>query len=54
MKLYVTHFSGKTAVYESIRIPAEGEIYKGEIVNKTVVHDPPRNGYHAYVWLRRI
>ena len=53
MKLYVTFSGGKTADHHAARVPYEGEVYKGEIVDRVECHDPPRNGYHAYIWLKR-
>lgn len=52
MKLRVQYAGGLCTTYIEARIPLEGEIYKGEIVEKVARHDPPRNGFDAYVYLK--
>ena len=52
MKLRIQYAGGLcTHVYGS-KVPSEGEIYDGEIVEEVNLHDPPRNGFAAYVYIR--
>lgn len=52
MKLRVQYAGGLCTTHHEARIPYEGEVYKGEVVEKVMRHDPPRNGFDAYVYLK--
>ncbi|GHH06123.1 hypothetical protein GCM10010961_45040 [Pseudodonghicola xiamenensis] len=53
MRIYVQHAGGLCTTYFEIKLPEVGQPYKGEIVDKVVPHDPPRNGFDAYIHLKK-